>query len=361
MTSDRDDILDGIEAELRDTPEYYEFVVHGSEKEADIWKVHVDLTNVHSNGLDESLEGAAAWWLGPPKGGADVLSVLPEEEQINLRFATCPPPSRGKKLRLYPPRYLEALHECWKNTSWASQSLSWLKRRDTPSPYDNRHIPNTGTFRWLRRRQADAFALVGWEAGFLWGPPGTGKTTTLGAMLAQYLLEFPTTKALLLSTTNLAVDQALVAVDKALAQLDHSPIARAVRKRCFRVGNHFIASQYAGREHLLPVRDSKLIAQLVALEAKRPEPSNIQAYARWKQQVEQVRAEVKKQAARVLDTARLAAMTTTRAVFTFEEIYTRKPYDLIVFDESSQVGLAHALIVAPLAKRCPAIIHLLLS
>jgi len=52
MTSDRDDILDGIEAELRDTPEYYEFVVHGSEKEADIWKVHVDLTNVHSNGLE---------------------------------------------------------------------------------------------------------------------------------------------------------------------------------------------------------------------------------------------------------------------------------------------------------------------
>jgi hypothetical protein len=196
MTSDRDDILDGIEAELRDTPKYFEFVVNRSEKEDDIWKVYVDLTNEHSSGLDESLEGSAAWWLGPPKGGADVLSILPEEEQINLCFATCPPPTRGEKLRLYSPRYLEALHACWKNTSWANQCLSWLKRRDTPNSYDNRHIPNAGAFRWLRR-QADAFTLMGWEASFLWGPPGTGKTTTLGAMLAQYLVEFPTTKVLL--------------------------------------------------------------------------------------------------------------------------------------------------------------------
>src|SRR5262249_413348 len=39
----------------------------------------------------------------------------------------------------------------------------------------------------------------------------------------------------------------------------------------------------------------------------------------------------------------------TRAVFTFEDLHELSPYDLIVFDEASQVGLAHALAIAPLA------------
>lgn len=349
----RTDILDGIEAELRDTPERLDFTTVKREKDGEIWKVYVDLTNINSSGLDESLEGAAAWWLGPPKGGADVLSVIPEDEQINLRFANCSPPANGEKICIYPPRYLESLYECWDNKAWAEQCLSWLQRMGSSNSYDKNQVPTTEPFKWLRRRQSDAFTLLGWDVSFLWGPPGTGKTTTLGAMLAQHLVEFPTSKVLLLSTTNLAIDQALVAVDKAMEQLcQSSAAAKAVRKRCFRVGSHFIASQYKGREHLLPVQDPKLISQLAVLEAQRPDPAKVQEYARWKEEVEQLRAEIRKQATRVLDEARLAAMTTTRAVFTFEELYKRKPYDLIVFDEASQVGLAHALVVAPLAKRC---------
>ncbi len=349
----RIDILDGIEAELRDTPERLDFTAVKREKDGEIWKVYVDLTNINSSGLDESLEGAAAWWPGPPKGGADVLSVIPEDEQINLRFANSSPPANREKICVYPPRYLEALYECWDNKAWAEQCLSWLQRVEASNSYDKSRIPATGHFGWLRRGQSDAFTLLGWDVSFLWGPPGTGKTTTLGAMLAQYLVEFPTSKVLLLSTTNLAVDQTLVAVDKAMEQLcQSSAVASAVRKRCFRVGSHFVASQYKGREHLLPVQDTKLISQLAALEAQRPDPSKVQDYARWKEKVEQLRTEIRKQATRVLDEARLAATTTTRAVFTFEELYKRKPYDLVVFDEASQIGLAHALALAPLAKRC---------
>ena len=36
----------------------------------------------------------------------------------------------------------------------------------------------------------------------LWGPPGTGKTTTLGVLVAEYLDRHPGAKVLLLSTTN---------------------------------------------------------------------------------------------------------------------------------------------------------------
>lgn len=350
MTPTRDDILDGIRAELDATPKYFEFKVRGSKREDAIWIVYVDLTNVNSTGLDDSMEGSAAWWAGPPKGGADVLSVVPENEQINLRFSTSRPPETGQLIRIYPPRYLEALYECWLNDEWASLCFDWLNKTKSHTSFDARETPNPRPFHWLRERQILAFKLPGWDSAFLWGPPGTGKTTTLGAMLAQYLVQFPNSKVLVVSTTNIAVDQAIVAVDKAAAQLGHK--GSSISEKCVRVGSHFIASQYIGREHLLPIQDTNLIQMIATLEAQKPDPQNVAAYALWKARVEQLRAEIRKQSARVLDEARLAAMTTTRAVFTFDELHNRKRYDLIVFDEASQVGFAHALALVPLGQHC---------
>ena len=43
-------------------------------------------------------------------------------------------------------------------------------------------------------------------------------------------------------------------------------------------------------------------------------------------------------------------MTTTRAVFTYDELASLGAYDLVVFDEASQVSLAHALAIAPLGN-----------
>jgi hypothetical protein len=94
------EICSGIEAELSKSAEYLEYVVSARIQEGDLWKVFVDLSQDIKSGLDETLEGAAAWWGGPPKGAADVLSVSPETEQINLRFATSPPPDRGGRIRI---------------------------------------------------------------------------------------------------------------------------------------------------------------------------------------------------------------------------------------------------------------------
>src|SRR6266566_4580435 len=98
------EVCAAIEAEFSASSKYSEFIVAACEPDGELWKVFVDLTGDARTGLDERLEASAAWWAGPPRGTADVLSVNAETEQINLRFASGPPPGPGGKIRIYPPR-----------------------------------------------------------------------------------------------------------------------------------------------------------------------------------------------------------------------------------------------------------------
>ncbi len=348
--ADQDDIVSGIEAELRASSQCEEFIVDRTQEEGSVWKVFLRLAE-GSGRLDESLESATAWWAEPGKGSADVLSVVPEEEQLNLRFVTAPLPPAGKTIRVYPPRYLEKLLALWENGAFADRCLAWWHRFPQANRYDSSVQPHPQSFRWLRPAQQKAFRLPGWNTSYLWGPPGTGKTTTLGAILASTLQQFPSARVLLLSTTNTAVDQALVAVDRALEENTGRNVLSPLRTSCLRIGNHFIAKNYEGREHLLPVKDTSLIEKLVALEKIRPDEADVTAYANWKSEVEFVRAQIRRQTKDALSRARLAAMTTTRAVFNFQEVSEQRAYDLVVFDEASQVGLAHALALVTLGKR----------
>ena len=342
------DILVAISLEKAAVPEFYTFHITGTAPEGPVWKVFVDVRNSRTSSLDESFEGSRAWWGGEPTGTADVLSVDPEREQINLRFASKPPPGVGETLRIYPPQFLQPLYDCWHNHHWAERCLQWLKDLRESNRFDPAAALDPASFPWLRARQRDAFKLPGWNASFLWGPPGTGKTTTLGALLASYLLQFPEHKVLLFSTTNSAVDLALIAVDEALAGLGRT--TQPTRNRCQRLGNHFIARNYEHRKHLLPVADEELVTELARLESARPDPQNVSAYAAWRSAVDQLRAEARRRATEVLQDSQLVALTTARGVYSFEDLRLFAPFDLVVFDESSQVTLPHALALAPLGR-----------
>jgi len=344
-----DNVLGGIKAEMAACSEFEEFVVRKVEQDGSIRKVFLNLDRAGGR-LDDSLEGSEAWWAGPPKGAADVLSVVPEEEQLNLRFVTAPLPPAGQRLRVYPPMYLQKLLDLWECPDHASRFLNWWRtihsaNRRISEPLHPQHLP------WLRARQQQAFELPAWRTSFLWGPPGTGKTATIGALLATFLMGNPGKRVLLLSTTNSAVDQALIAVDEVLKQMTPQEARPGVlRRSCSRIGNHFLAGNYHGREHLLPIKDISLIHLLADLESRSPDKADVQVYERWKVQLEGVRSKLRQQSMNAVARARLAAMTTTRAVFSYDELEALAPYDLVVFDEASQVGLAHALALVPLGN-----------
>lgn len=356
------DLRSALNAELSATPEYYDFKVLRSERDGALWRVTLEPGYVFAEGqrpgaasaqalLDDSLDGASAWWGAPTKGGASVLAVVAEDDQLVLQNAGSPPPPAGHLIRLYPTRFLNAVADAWWDTPWAERALACLPDLGRPQPVDAGPALTGSPFRWLRAGQRDALALIAHSSAFLWGPPGTGKTTTLGVLLAEYLATRPGARVLLLSTTNHAVDLATLAVDKALEKGRREPHRAQVQ----RLGTRFDAAAYEGREHLIPTEDADLIARLARAEAARPSARDATALKAWADRVANLRDELRASSLRVLQRCRLAAMTTTRAAFTLKSLRElaadgEPPFDLLVFDEASQVSLAHALALMPLGR-----------
>jgi DNA replication ATP-dependent helicase Dna2 len=356
------DVRAALNAELSATPEYYDFKVLHAERDGVLWRVTLEAGYVFAEGqrpgaasaqalLDDSLDGASAWWGAPAKGGASVLAVLAEDDQLVLQNASGPPPPAGHLIRLYPTRFLNAVADAWWDTPWAEQALACLPDLSTPQALAGGAALTGEPFRWLRPAQRAALALTRHSSGFLWGPPGTGKTTTLGVLLAEYLDRHPQARVLLLSTTNQAVDQATLAVDKAL----HKGRREHLRAEVQRLGTRFDAAAYEGREHLIPTQDRDLIARLARAEAARPSARDAPALKAWADRVAALRDELRSASLKVLQHCRLASMTTTRAAFTLKTLRELRPdgeppFDLLVFDEASQVSLAHALALMPLGR-----------
>ncbi|MEY8875651.1 MAG: DEAD/DEAH box helicase [Leptothrix sp. (in: b-proteobacteria)] len=348
------EVREAIAAELAATPEHHDFKVLARERDGRLWRITLAPDYAYAEGqfapmvLDESFDGASVWWGGPPKGVASVLAVVSEDDQIILKDATATPPAPDQLIRLYPPRFLNALADCWADDAWAAQALAGLPDLAAPQPVTS--APLTGQpFRWLRAAQRQALALTRQSSAFLWGPPGTGKTTCLGVMLAEYLDVNPEARVLLLSSTNHAVDQATLAVDKALQKGRRE----ALRPRVQRLGTRFGAALYAGREHLIPVPSGSSregMAQLARAEAERPPTRDLLAFDEWAARVAKLRAALRSESLQVLQQARLVSMTTTRAAYTLKTLRTLPPFDLLVFDEASQVSLAHALALMPLGR-----------
>ena len=131
------ELREALEAELAATPEYFDFKVLHSVRDGALWRVTLATGYVYAEGqrpgaassqalLDDSLDGASAWWGAPVKGGASVLAVVPEDDELVLQNASAPPPGPDCLIRLYPTRFLQAVADAWWDTPWAERALAAL-------------------------------------------------------------------------------------------------------------------------------------------------------------------------------------------------------------------------------------------
>jgi hypothetical protein len=203
--------------------------------------------------------------------------------------------------------------------------------------------PSTG----LNGPQAEAFRnLVGQQVHLLWGPPGTGKTHTLGAVIAEHLGQGRT--CLLLSNSNVAVDELVKATRLALGP------AEALEK-VFRVGvsiseevqphTAFGHIERKAPDEARAWREAQQTLDELSRKLGRTKEelsdSVIETIERCQQQQAALRSLAETQEDELVSHAPCVAATLA-ALVVREDLATRE-FDVVVIDEASMVSLAYAL------------------
>lgn len=143
---------------------------------------------------------------------------------------------RPQKISFHPTDFLSKLRR------WAAAQSGALPRwpfANLPWSLSPAHL------RQLRSAQQQALKQAGHGELFLWGPPGTGKTFTVGRLVLALVDQG--FRVLLMAPTNVAVDQAVLSIDDAFEQ-SGSPLEPG---QLVRTGYPQVAELEEQREHLL--------------------------------------------------------------------------------------------------------------
>ena len=280
--------------------------------------------------LTEDFVNAGACWYSPTSGSGTVSRVDLNNSQVSLVNVKNTPPQIGQDILIFPPDYITPVLSRWEDDNLAQKAIACLN--DFKHPTVVRSTPlSAKKYPFLRPAQRHALNLVMQAVSFLYGPPGTGKTTTLAVVIAEYLVSNPLARVLLVSTTNLAVDQLLIAIDKVLEQGAETGVRRQLR----RFGSGYDRNQYVEREHLLSKNCALISTADEAGDDKYGKPS-----------LSLKRVCTDDPAGNV----RLYAMTTTSSIARMPWLRERDKFDLLAIDEASQISLAQILLVMPLGK-----------
>lgn len=198
------------------------------------------------------------------------------------------------------------------------------------------------------------------EVSFIWGPPGTGKTSTLGLTVASLSLEGES--VLVVAHSNTAVDTAMLSIAK---NLEFAPIYN--EGLVIRYGNP--SSSKLKKYPNLSVREivrkqnANLIIEIENLEGLRKRLlqkaknqdliENEGTYIR--EQIEAIRVKIKplkdslkQKEIELVKKAQVVGCTLSKATIS-EEIYKRK-FDAVIIDEASMAYIPHCTFVSTLAN-----------
>jgi len=327
------DIKAALRAEMETIPKYAVFKITKVTSTSQGMLLDLQGKPIHgadtATPLTDDFNNAGACWYTPANGTATVSQVDTNNNQVRLVNLKGTLPQVGREILLYPPNFIKAVLTRWEDDDWAKKAIACLDDLSHPVPIKSQPLYAL-KHSYLRPAQRQALNLVTHSASFLLGPPGTGKTTTLGVTIAEFLIAKPEARVLLVSTSNLAVDQVLISVDKALEHINET----GVRCQLRRIGDGYDRRLYAGREHLLPVKPAYVTDE---------EENGGGAYDTATSSLDPTCI------GNDSGSVRLQAMTIASCIGRLRKL---DKFDLLVLEEASQTSLALTLLVMPLGKAC---------
>lgn len=250
-----------------------------------------------------------------------------------------------------------------------AETLLISRPRSTPnsdeqfSDYCDRIAAETGLSLQYNQHQAAAVThVLQHPVSFIWGPPGTGKTSTLGLTVAS--LVHSGQSVLVLAHSNAAVDTAMKSVGKYLCQSNYYKAGMVLR---FGIpANKEVYTQFPklNVRGIAREQNPDLVAEIETLETRRKQL--IQESRRRglspleKQQIEQqvskIREKLKplRQRFRAYESglvsgAEVVGCTLSKASIA-KEVYERQ-FDAVIVDEASMAYIPHCAYGATLAKK----------
>lgn len=222
------------------------------------------------------------------------------------------------------------------------QSLGAQILRNSFLPCEIIYPPRKILDKFLNQSQVDAVKKIfGNTISFLWGPPGTGKTTTIAAMIHEFKLLGK--KVLAVSVSNIAVDQiAIKCVDA-----DGYPMLK--KGEMVRFG-YARLKNVRDQDILFPERDhiSLLRKQIRELESKIAEAREPVLKAKYQKDIAEKQKEIKKAIIEPLFYAK-AVFTTATQVCLSEE-FREINFDVVIVDEASMMSIPMIIYLSSVAK-----------
>jgi hypothetical protein len=148
------EIVAAIRRELDVTGRARRFEVVRSSRQQNA--IRVDLKpSIDGTKLDYTLEGGAASW---HHTASPVVAVSVDEFAVYIQPANDSIPRAGEVVTIRPPRFLDALLECWMDDVIATACFNWAAQALVSHDLSGRGLfPSFGE---LRERQKEAYRLI---------------------------------------------------------------------------------------------------------------------------------------------------------------------------------------------------------
>ena len=194
--------------------------------------------------------------------------------------------------------------------------------------------------------------------GVLWGPPGTGKTFTVGQQVATCLSD-PTERILVVSTTNKATDEVALSIGRAARTKGN---AKPDSGRVLRIGKSAQYEMYdsQGLAGLLKGTETELLRQTGQLTKALHRAETHEDRAVIRKQIQSIRRQMKdasynafisKEVQVVVATAFKALTLINDATIRSSLEERRAPFTTIIIDEAGLISRATAAALSLLASR----------